>query len=705
VRRLEDKKKYNKKRNFVTSHLSFSWRKWGSFAQKIQALPDLHVQSDAIMNISMKNKKHRKVSGSSPLPVRGALRQSFVMPLVVFLLAVLSISTLIWTHLISEAEISDIALTEAVVDLQRKTALSHLWLEEAIAGDDTVDIRVAIEDLDSAVALAGAILDGGETEHALALHPLRDSKYRKRLEEIRALLTRTKAIALQRIQDPKGAGIGSVQDQAFDAVFKEFERQAGALEMDVSKRRVLAQARSKRLSLAIILAWASIAIVATIGVWSREVKRKAAETALRKANEDLRARTDELRNHQDHLTELVQERTVEITDAYRHLQQEIIERKVMESNLRESKEKFEKLSSEFRTLLEAITDPLTLLSPDLKVIWANHSMACGMGREISDLGRSYCYTRWHEAAGPCDNCPAVKTFQTGKEEVTQVEAPDGKLWEMRSYPIKGEDGDVRNVLTVAMDITEKMNLQAEATRAAHLASLGELAAGVAHEINNPINGIINYAQILADERGRSDGMDDIPDRIIKEGNRIATIVRSLLSFARQRKEEKCPVGIHQIMADTLALSGAQMRKDGIVLKTEIPAELPGIIAHAQQIEQVFLNLLNNARYALNQKYPEPNADKILEIRGDESILNGRPYLRITFHDRGTGIPARILPKVIDPFFSTKPKAMGTGLGLSISHGIVSDHGGELSIQSVEGEFTKVVISLPACMEIKNSVSD
>ncbi len=268
--------------------------------------------------------------------------------------------------------------------------------------------------------------------------------------------------------------------------------------------------------------------------------------------------------------------------------------------------------------------------------------------------------------------------------MTQLEGPDGKLWEMRAYPVKEEDGEVVNVLTVAVDITEKLTLQKEAMRAAHLASLGELAAGVAHEINNPINGIINYAQILVDDRNGMSGDNEIPHRIIKEGNRISTIVKSLLSFARERKEDKNPVRIHEILADALALSGTQLRKDGILLKTEIPAGLPRIIAHPQQIQQVFLNILNNARYALNQKYPGADENKILEIRGEEIDISDRPHLGITFHDRGIGIPAGILPKVIDPFFSTKPKSMGTGLGLSISHGIISDHGGKLDYSERRG---------------------
>jgi signal transduction histidine kinase len=264
---------------------------------------------------------------------------------------------------------------------------------------------------------------------------------------------------------------------------------------------------------------------------------------------------------------------------------------------------------------------------------------------------------------------------------------------------------MENVIEIASDITEKTALQAESMRAAHLASIGELAAGVAHEINNPINGIINYAQMMLDERAAANADCEIPNRIMKEGDRVATIVRSLLSFAVERKEEKRPVRVEDILSDTLALSATQLRKEGILLKVNMPEELPGIVAHAQQIQQVFLNIINNARYALNCKYPGASDDKILEVRGEETASPGGRQVKITFHDRGTGISADKIGKVIDPFFTTKPRGVGTGLGLSISHGIICDHGGKLFIQSVEGQFTKVHVLLPAADEARRAMDD
>lgn len=245
------------------------------------------------------------------------------------------------------------------------------------------------------------------------------------------------------------------------------------------------------------------------------------------------------------------------------------------------------------------------------------------------------------------------------------------------------------------EITDRRMAEAEAVRASHLAALGELAAGVAHEINNPINGIINYAQLLLNKSGMDSMEHDLAARIIKESDRIAHIVKSLLSFAREDNEEKYPININELLSQTLALIETQLKKDGIKLDIDIPADLPQVTVQPQQLEQVFLNILSNARYALNQKYPGDHKYKILEIRCREIVLRKRPYVRISFNDRGIGIAEALLNKVMNPFFSTKPSNIGTGLGLSISHSIIKNHGGKLAIDSVEGKFTKVLIELPA----------
>jgi signal transduction histidine kinase len=237
-------------------------------------------------------------------------------------------------------------------------------------------------------------------------------------------------------------------------------------------------------------------------------------------------------------------------------------------------------------------------------------------------------------------------------------------------------------------------LQAEAMRAGHLAALGELAAGVAHEINNPINGIMLYAQIMIDQETMQDDAREMPGMIIKEGERIAGIVKNLLSFARYQKDEMIMQNLKEVLSDALELTGTQIRNDGIQLVVDVPDDLPLCKINSQRIQQVFLNVLSNARYALNRKFSGHHKDKILRIMGELIMVEDEKQVRLTIHDQGTGIPSDVLDRICDPFFSLKPKGEGTGLGLSISHNIVKEHGGKLWFESREGEYTKVMVDLP-----------
>lgn len=422
-------------------------------------------------------------------------------------------------------------------------------------------------------------------------------------------------------------------------------------------------------------------LIGLIHICRDVTERKRVEAELKKAKDELEIR--------------VEQRTSELKITNKQLREEITERKRAEMALRESEGKFRNLSQQFNVLLNAIPDSLLLLSPDLKIRWANKAAYSEFNKENPDLADQYCYSLCCNLTSPCDDCPAIKSFISGKEEATQILGSEGRFWDIRAFPMRNEDNIIENVIEVARDISEKVKLQAETMRTRHLASLGELAAGVAHEINNPINNILNYAQILIDEFDKENGgNDNIASRIVKDADRIATIVRSLLSFARVKKEERNFINLKEILSDTLALTTAQIRKEGILLKIDIPSDLPEIIANPQEIQQVFLNIISNSRFFLNKKYPGSHKDKIFEISSEKATIDNKRFIQITFYDQGTGIPANILDKVVNPFFTTKPSGLGTGLGLSISHRIISDHGGRLIVDSVEGGFTRVIVLLP-----------
>ncbi|MEZ4599999.1 MAG: PAS domain S-box protein [Syntrophotaleaceae bacterium] len=374
---------------------------------------------------------------------------------------------------------------------------------------------------------------------------------------------------------------------------------------------------------------------------------------------------------------------------------DISERLRTERLLRESGEQFKQLFQKYQALLDNIPDAITLLAPDLTVIRSNLGAAKLLGKPVTHLPGKSCTDLWVGCSLLEEGCPVRKSFRTGKTEKNIMKTADGRSWRIRAFPVVDESGETVEVIAHTRDVTRQLQMEQEATRANHLASLGELAAGVAHEINNPINGIINYAQILTDDPRQSEENRDILQCIIDEGDRIANIVSNLLTFARARKEKQNVISIGDVLAATLPLAGAQLQKDHIQVRLDIDPGLPMVMAHTQQIQQVILNLISNARYALNQRYPGADENKILQIFSEAGMEAGIPMVRLVFLDQGTGIPAILLPMVMDPFYTTKPSGQGTGLGLSICHGILKDHGGNLKIESVEGDYTSVAMELPA----------
>ncbi|KHE91808.1 MAG: PAS domain S-box protein [Candidatus Scalindua rubra] len=264
------------------------------------------------------------------------------------------------------------------------------------------------------------------------------------------------------------------------------------------------------------------------------------------------------------------------------------------------------------------------------------------------------------------------------------------------YCDKADDKGSRfhGMLGIITDITDKMKMQVEMVRADKLALIGEMAANLSHEINNPINGIMNCAQLIMDESKKNTRLYKFSKIIIAESKRIATLTKSLLNSSRRAVGQKSHLQIYETIYHSLRLMMIQLKKDNIIVKFNISKDTPDIYGSFQELQQVFLNLVQNARYALNEKYPGKDMDKILEVSCNKISISDNQYVRIIFHDHGIGIPDNLLNKTTTPFFTTKPITKGTGLGLSISQRIVYNHDGKMVVESVYGKFTKIIIDLP-----------
>jgi len=250
------------------------------------------------------------------------------------------------------------------------------------------------------------------------------------------------------------------------------------------------------------------------------------------------------------------------------------------------------------------------------------------------------------------------------------------------------------VTRVLSEAIERSEAQAKVIQASKLASIGELAAGVGHEINNPVNGIINCADIILKQAQPGSSIHQFGTLIRSEAERIANIVHNLLTFSRQDKQQHSLASLGDIVTSVLSLCHKRLEKSHIQLSVDVPADLPRLYCRSEQIQQVLMNLIINAMHALDEKYPDTNSNKTMRLYARSHIVSGRQGVRITVEDCGTGMTEAHRQRMFDPFFTTKGRDKGTGLGLSISDGIVKAHNGVIECETEVGAFTRIHVDLP-----------
>jgi two-component system, cell cycle sensor histidine kinase and response regulator CckA len=273
---------------------------------------------------------------------------------------------------------------------------------------------------------------------------------------------------------------------------------------------------------------------------------------------------------------------------------------------------------------------------------------------------------------------------------------DGTFYEEDATitPVRDTDGAIINYVAIKLDVTREVEMEVQLRQAQKMKAIGTLAGGVAHEINNPINGIINYAQVIADELPPDSTAQEHLAKIKREAARVAQIVRGLLAFARQDSKGRSMANLNDIIDSALSLMQTVIRHDQITLEVDVPEGLPQMQCRSQQLEQVMVNLLTNARDALNEKYSGYHENKKIRVSARLLPKENKPWIRTTIEDLGTGIPTSVRDRIFDPFYTTKPAGQGTGLGLSISYGIVKEHGGDLHFETEKGRYTRFHLDLP-----------
>jgi len=251
----------------------------------------------------------------------------------------------------------------------------------------------------------------------------------------------------------------------------------------------------------------------------------------------------------------------------------------------------------------------------------------------------------------------------------QILRGDGRVgqFSVNLSPMRDEQGNVTSLVVVMTDITDSATLQAKLVQAEKLVAIGQLVSGVAHEVNNPLTAILGFADLLM-------GSPDLPETarkdlrvILQEAQRTKQIVQNLLSFARQMPPQRKPVQLNAVLRRTVQLRAYDFHSHGVEVIEQLDQDLPYVIGDSHQLQQVFLNILNNAYDAVRET-GRPARIEIMTVRLGNSV-------EISFRDNGYGIS--VPDRIFDPFFTTKEVGKGTGLGLSICYGIVHEHGGEI----------------------------
>ncbi len=335
----------------------------------------------------------------------------------------------------------------------------------------------------------------------------------------------------------------------------------------------------------------------------------------------------------------------------------------------------------------AITDGIAIYGEDLTILRANPALADILATPIESLVGKRCYEVFSCCVGPSNpSCPHRRAIQTKEPTSIEVEEPGlKKMLHIISFPIFGLDGASKGTVHTVRDVTESKALQAQLLQTEKLAAIGELVSGVAHELNNPLTSVMGYSQLLLTSDLAPDIKDDLKT-IHHEAQRSAKIIENLLTFARKETAEKRYCDINQILRDTMQLRSYQLKVDNVLLTSELHEGLPWTMAAPHQLQQVFLNLINNAHQALM----ESDGPRRLVVRSgtDDRVI------QIKVIDNGPGIPEEHLGKIFDPFFTTKDVGQGTGLGLSIAFGIVQEHGGTIWAESTRQEGTAFTVELP-----------
>ena len=356
---------------------------------------------------------------------------------------------------------------------------------------------------------------------------------------------------------------------------------------------------------------------------------------------------------------------------------DLSDQRKLEKKIRESKRNLE-------AIFDSIRDQLSIRAPDYQIQRVNRAVIEKYHTTFEELIGRKCYEAYYQRDLPCEKCPVTVTLETKQPaSVVQKNPTIDSTLHIFSYPILDDKGDLLSVIEYSRDVTEEQRLHEQLIQSEKLAGIGILASGVAHEINNPLTGIIGMAEASLEEEDISTIKSYLTD-ILNCGQRISEIVKGLRSYCRVAKqEEQNPIDMNDVLEESLKMVRLAVKTSSVeVVKKFQPID--NVVANLGEIQQVFTNLITNAFQVMDGK------GGIITL----CTRSLRDSVEVKVSDNGMGIPQKHLSQIFDPFFTTKKTGEGTGLGLNIVYRIVTKYGGTIDVESREGLGTTFILRFP-----------
>lgn len=344
--------------------------------------------------------------------------------------------------------------------------------------------------------------------------------------------------------------------------------------------------------------------------------------------------------------------------------------------------------SDWELTFDLVDTGIAVLDENFTVLRVNKALARLLGKSEGELIGKQCTEVLHPEITQGEICPYSKALEKGEKISREIQLPDGRIWLVQAYSDFAGD-KLRRVIHSVQDITLAKRAQKLIEQTERLVTIGQMAAGVAHEINNPLNAIVGIAELLCENLEDEEAKRMVED-IREQALRIGRITRNLLTFARPRPQEIAPVDVNEVVHEVVEMKAYKLRSNNITVILNLSKSLPFVLGDKLQLQQVLLNLVNNAEDAMSEE------GGTLSITTEHS----GNLVRLIVEDTGKGIPPEHLPHIFDPFFTTKPVGKGTGLGLAIVYGIVTGHGGKIWAENKSSGGAKFVIELPAAQEVE-----